>query len=200
MSDSSKPIVIDLCCGLSQPKFLARTYSAIEQLVTRRAQYPNHVGLGVLRQPPRAVSLKLWAVCDFKNAVFSARLARLWHIGISALQSIKGDILKLAVDLINRPPFFVFSSSPHFFQFSSGLSRAFARTIPLIAIWRLYRKMRSAATAVAASFCSSFMLKSSNPARALGTIIAAPFLIRSDSLEGLEALSAKQIVHSAVIT
>ena len=90
----SKPLAIDLFCGLSKPKFLLRAYPVIKKLVTRRAQYPDHVSLGVLCEPPRAVSIEFRAVRNLKNSILATCFACPRHVRIAPAQPIDRHVFE----------------------------------------------------------------------------------------------------------
>jgi hypothetical protein len=180
-----KPLAIDLFCGLFQSKLIFRAYPTVKKLMASRAQNPNHIGFGILREAPRAISLKFGTMRNFEDSMFSTRFTGLRHIWISFFQSVERIIFELTLRFIGGPPLFVFSPSPHFSQFTRGLCRAFCAAISFVGIRRLYREMDRATSASASVFCSAFMLLAADATGALRAVITAPFLIWPDRLEGL---------------
>ena len=181
-------------------KFFASTYAAIKKFMAGRTQNPNHMGLGVLNETPCAISLKFRPMRDFEDTIFPARFASFWHIRISSFQSIKRCIFGISFSLVNRAPFFVFTTRPYFPQIARGFYRTLRRTISLIGIWGADREKGTALAAIATIFCRSLMLFPANTSGALGAIITAPFFIRATRLKGFGTLRAKQIIHCRTIT
>lgn len=195
-----KPLAIDLFCGLFQAEFLLGAYASVEQLVARRAKYPDHMPLRVTGQPPCAVTLKLWAMRDFENAGFAARLACFRHPWISTPKAVDSDIFVLSFRLVGWPANLVFSPRPCLAKISRGLNGTQIGAISPIGVGWLYRKMRAAAGTIATAIRCAFVFRPTNSACAPGAIAAAPFLIWSDSMEWRGTLPTKQIIHTVGIS
>lgn len=191
----TRPLAIDLFCGLFQSKLALRAYSAIEKLVACWAQNPNHMRLSIPCKPPSSISLEFRSVSNFKNSIFTAGFAGVWHIWVSFFQSVESVIGELALRLVGMSPLFVLPPSPDFSQIAGGSCRALCGAISCVGIWRLDRKVRSTTAAVAPFLCRSLVLLASDASSTLRAIIAAPFFIRSSGLKGSGTLSANQIVH-----
>jgi hypothetical protein len=105
----------------------------------------------------------------FEDSRFTTGLARAWHLGPSASESIERDIFELSLLFVNRSALFVLARCPLPTKFPRGFVGAFSRTIAPICAWRGNRKMYSASEAVSAFFGSSFMFVAANASSALRT-------------------------------
>jgi hypothetical protein len=145
-----KPLAIDLFCGLGsgQPEFRLRADFLVEELVTRRTENPNHVGLRVFHFPECALSSVLWAVGEFNDSALAAGLASLGKVRIFTTHSNDNTgVLVFAsavVDLLDRWILAV-EGSPRFF---SRLPRAIIRAVTSIAVGPIDLKVLPADAAI----------------------------------------------------
>lgn len=195
-----KPLAIDLFCGLSQPKFCRCANAAIKELVTCRAENPNHMWLCVGYQAPSPVAFMRWLVCDLKDTVLAARLARTWHLWPSFCETIERQVFEIALLLVERSALLVFSRRPYSAQLTACFVRAGSGAIAPVRAWRNNIKMRPAFRAITAVICRSLMFMASDSTRALCAIIAAPFGVRSLGFERGSTQLANQIVHRKIIS
>jgi len=91
-TESSKPFVFDLFCGLRKTQIGRRTNLLIQKLVACGAENPNHMGMAVFDFSPRPISSVLRSVRYLNNTILAARLARCWKIGKFSLQSLQKSV------------------------------------------------------------------------------------------------------------
>ena len=189
----TRPLAIDLYCGLdlSEAEFLSRVYAAIKQLVTGRAQNPNHMPLSVGGEPPSPVASKLGFMRYLEDARFPACLAGIGHFWITALQPIQCRVFETASGLILCSTLWVLAPRPYPAQLTRSLDCTVRRAIPTVAIrWRDL-EMRPTAKAIAPLLRRSIVLFSANPTGACRAIRRAPFFVWTNCLERRAALSAR---------
>lgn len=189
------PLAIDLYCGLAQSKFCRRAYLLVEQLVTRRAKYPNHMALAVGHHPPSTVAFMSGTMRDLKHPSFATSLAGLWKIRIFAAQSLKRTVpiwTPRIVNFLDAGLPFVKCLALHF----RGCRGAIGRAIALIAVWRRYVEARTAYPAITSGYRNVGLLPSPPTSRACLTSERAIAFIRPLRLKLCAAIDAKQVVHA----
>lgn len=195
----NKPLAIDLFCGLFQRKFSARAYPTVKNLVTCRAEYPDHVTLRISHGFPSAVTPVLGFVRDLKNATLAACLASQRQIWEPTPEATDHGILERApriVDALNAR----FASHELATQATRRLPPAILRAIAAVSARRRYLKVFIALETVAASLRYVRLLKSSPPP---STTLAGRRAIEPIWANGPEcafALGAKQIVHAESVS
>jgi hypothetical protein len=90
----TRPLAIDLYCGLRQAEFFPRADSAIKEFVACGADDPDHMSLRIGDDSPCPISLEFGPVSNFKDAGFAACLARIRQVRISTSKSTDDRILK----------------------------------------------------------------------------------------------------------
>lgn len=142
-----KPLAIDLFCGLLQAKLDRRADAPVNQLVTRRAENPEHVSLGVARECPRAVPTEFRLVRDLQDARLTARLARGRNVRIPATHPVELGVPVWTPRIVG-PLSGGISTRPNAPKLPRGLTGAVLGAIPAIGAGRHDLEVRSAAGAV----------------------------------------------------
>jgi hypothetical protein len=196
----SRPLSIDLFCGLSQAEFFLAANPFVEQLVAGWAKHPKHVPLHIRYRAPGSVSLVLRSMSELNDPRLATRFARSWQIWKPAAHPRNDRILALPLGLVKGAALFVFSARPYLAQLARGFNRTFSRAISLIGAWRNDREVCAASAAQSALLSRSLMLVSAHPASALRAVISTPFLVWTNGLKGLGAERALQVVHGNIMS
>ena len=195
-----KPLAVDLCCGLRQAEFFLRAYAAVQELMTGRTEYPEHMPSQICGNTPRAIALVRRPVSYLKNSRLATGFARSGNVRVSATEPSKHRVPAFSLRLIVGTPFLVFAARPQPTQFTRRRHRARGAAIATVCAWRNNLEMGPAPTTQATVFRSAFMLLAANPASALRAVAAAPLLVGALRAERLIAESASQVMHGYIIT
>lgn len=179
---------------LRQPKFGWRGYTLVQQLVTRRAEYPDHVPLAVRHKSPSAVSLVAGTVSDFQYACLATGFAPQWQVGIFPAEALKRAVFVWSARIVDRllVRLSLMKGAPLRFR---SHCRALRRAIALIAVRRPYVEVRVADSAFPAVSGYVGLFSPATPPglpRAPGRAIQ---LVRANCLELSRAIGAKQVMH-----
>lgn len=191
----TKPVAIDLFCGLFQAKFGWRADALIKQFVACRAKNPKHLALAVGHKAPSPVAFISWAMRYLKDATFWACFTRCRKIGIFSAQSLKRPVFvgsARVVDLLNTR-LSLMETAP---LLLCGFPRTLFRAVAFIAVGRWNLEMRTAHPAVTASFRDVGLLSSAPSSRATLTGRRAIEFIRALGFESTCAFDARKIVHN----
>ena len=189
-----KPLAIDLFCGSLQAKFFLRANVAIKELMTGRAENPDHMSLCVGNEFPRAVSLELRFVGDLKDSVLAGSVEGCREVRASAPETPKDGILKRAPGIV-----YLAHARMAARKLSSVGSRrlfgALSGTVPRVrAGWRDL-EMCSAGKAFSSRLNNIHLLPAPPPTSARGAWLRTISLVWSDRPKLNSTVYTKQIVH-----
>jgi hypothetical protein len=191
----TRPLAIDLYCGLRQAEFFPRADSAIKEFVACGADDPDHMSLRIGDDSPCPISLEFGPVSNFKDAGFAACLARIRQVRISTSKSTDDRILKRSFGIIDLS-----KSRLAAHKFTTLLARRLSGTIfgtiSAISAGRHDFKVLPATKTIAASLGDIALFSSSPAARLSLAFGRAISLIWTLCLEGVGTNGAKQIIHS----
>ena len=190
----SKPLAIDLFCGLLEPELRWGADALVEKLVACRAQNPDHMPLAVRHKSPSAVALKAGPVSDFDNSRFATRFAHNRYIRIAAPQALKSNVSIRASRVI-----FALRVGFCFVERLTLRLSCFCcadfRAIALIAVRRRNIEMRTAYAAVASFLCYVILLAAPQPTSAALAFDRTIKLIGTLGFKIAAAIIAGKIVH-----
>jgi hypothetical protein len=195
---SGGPLAVDLCCGLLQSQLDRRTDAAINQLVARRTENPEHVSLGVADQRPGAVPAELRLVSDFQDARLAAAFAGARDVGMPPTHPVELGVLIGAACVVGPLPGRI-SPRPDAAQLASGFPGAVRRTVASVGAGRDDIEVRPAARAVLSPRRDVCLLPASSTPCAAGTRRGAVELVRPYGHEFCGAVATGQVVHSGAI-
>lgn len=194
-----KPVAIDLFCGLGRkPQLGWRANALVQELVTGRTEYPNHLAATVGHQAPGTVALVPRPMRNLQDARLSASLAGSRKVRILAteplLRSVRVRTARV-VDFLDAGFAFVKSAA----LCLRALGRACGGAIALVAIGRRDAEVFAAHTTVATGGSYVVLLATSAPTNARLTFRGAVEFVRALGLKCGAAIDTKQIVHGGIM-
>lgn len=205
----TKPLAIDLFYGLQQafpqPELLRRQNATVEQGVTRRAQYPEHVPLSCFARAPSTVASELRLVRDIKHACLAAAFAGAWHVRMLSAKpfdnalSLSGPRVFMLMPMPHPTVVVVVSPEKLRSRFDRALTRAVVTAIASVCARWGNIKMLAASKAVTPSLGRVRLLAPAPSPGALRACLRAIQLIWPDGLECCSTVPTKQIVHLVIM-
>lgn len=174
----SKPLAIDLFCGLFQAELFRSGYTFVQNLVASWAKNPYHVSLAIGHQPPAPVTLETWAMRNLNNASLTAYLAggrEVWIFSSEAHGNGVSVWPARVIDLLNSGVLAMEGAALNFRSFGCATVRAVA----LVAIRRRDIKMLSAYSAITAKLCHIGLFAPTQTPLPLLTTVRAVTLVRT---------------------
>lgn len=191
-------LAVDLFCGLRQAKLCRRANLFVEQLVTRRTKYPDHIGTTVRHKPPCAIALVARPVRDLNDPTLAASFAGFRQIWIPPTQPLSDPVLVRAPRVVNflHVGFALVKSAALHLGTLGGAS---CGAITLVAVRRRNAEVRAADSTVTSGGGYVALLAAPPSADTALTLRRAVKLVRALSLKSGVTIDAKQIVHGGVM-
>ena len=161
--DMSKPLCIDLFCGLFKTQLFRRANALINQSMASWAKNPNHVRFCVLHFSPFAITSEFWPVRQFQYPAFTARLTGLRKVRVlPSNPDNNSGIFVGAARVVNRKDSRV-SLVKAISAVLGALYSAGPRAVSTVTVWGLDLKDSSAHLARFFVLSGTILLSPSNP-------------------------------------